>query len=122
MNTRDRLKIMEQVNAANEQHIKDWKQRLVCDRCTDKGHCPEYQPGAVCVNDRNMKEAFQMSKMTMSDMSVELAELHAICDVTVSYAVGDANNDPNPLDKLGVMLQLIQSRVAALDRAASGDE
>lgn len=122
MNTRDRLKIMEQVNAANEQHIKDWKQRLVCDRCTDKGHCPEYQPDAVCVNDRNMKEAFQMSKMTMSDMSVELAELHAICDVTVSYAVGDANNDPNPLDKLGVMLQLIQARVAALDRAVSGDE
>lgn len=122
MNTRDRLKIMEQVNAANEQHIKDWKQRLVCDRCIDNGHCPEYQPGAVCVNDRNMKEAFQMSKMTMSDMSVELAELHAICDVTVSYAVGDANNDPNPLDKLGVMLQLIQARVAALDRAASGDE
>lgn len=122
MNTRDRLKIMEQVNAANEQHIKDWNQRLVCDRCTDNGHCPEYQPGAVCVNDRNMKEAFQMSKMTMSDMSVELAELHAICDVTVSYAVGDANNDPNPLDKLGVMLQLIQARVAALDRAASGDE
>lgn len=122
MNTRDRLKIMEQVNAANEQHIKDWKQRVVCDRCTDNRHCPEYQPGAVCVNDRNMKEAFQMSKMTMSDMSVELAELHAICDVTVSYAVGDANNDPNPLDKLGVMLQLIQARVAALDRAASGDE
>lgn len=122
MNTRDRLKIMEQVNKANEQHIKDWKQRLVCDRCTDNGHCPEYQPGAVCVNDRNMKEAFQMSKMTMNDMSVELAELHAICDVTVSYAVGDANNDPNPLDKLGVMLQLIQARVAALDRAVSGDE
>lgn len=122
MNTRDRLKIMEQVNAANEQHIKDWKQRLVCDRCTDNGHFPEYQPDAVCVNDRNLKEAFQMSKMTMSDMSVELAELHAICDVTVSYAVGDANNDPNPLDKLGVMPQLIQARVAALDRAASGDE
>lgn len=122
MNTRDRLKIMEQVNAANEQHIKDWKQRLLCDGCTDRGHCPEYQPGAVCVNDRNMKEAFQMSKMTMSDISVELAELHAICDVTVSYAVGDANNDPNPLDKLGVMLQLIQARVAALDRAVSGDE
>lgn len=122
MNTRDRLKIMEQVKAANEQHIKDWKQRLLCDGCTDRGHCPEYQPGAVCVNDRNMKEAFQMDKMTMSDVSVALSELHAICDVTVSYAVGDANNDPNPLDKLGVMLQLIQERVASLDRAVSGDE
>lgn len=22
---------------------------LTCDRCTDKGHCPEYKAGSVCV-------------------------------------------------------------------------
>lgn len=55
MNTRDKLKIMDQVKAANEQHVKDWKQRqekVVCDNCTDKGHCPEYESGSVCVNER----------------------------------------------------------------------
>lgn len=25
---------------------------LTCDRCTDKGHCPEYKAGAVCVIER----------------------------------------------------------------------
>ncbi|HRV73061.1 MAG TPA: hypothetical protein P5116_04185 [Eubacteriales bacterium] len=93
-----------------------------CDVCTDRGHCPEYQSGAACVADRKNKEAFTMNKMTMSDMSVELSDLHAICDVAVSYAVGDANHDEKALDKLSVMLQLIQERVAALDDAASGEE
>lgn len=56
MNTRDKLKLMDQVKAANEQHVKDWKQscpeKVACDDCTDKGHCPEYQSGAACVADR----------------------------------------------------------------------
>ena len=25
---------------------------LTCDRCTDKGHCPEYKAGAVCAIER----------------------------------------------------------------------
>ena len=25
---------------------------VVCDVCTDNGHCPEYAPGKVCVMDR----------------------------------------------------------------------
>lgn len=27
-------------------------EKLTCDNCTDKGHCPEYIPGAVCIKDR----------------------------------------------------------------------
>lgn len=27
-------------------------EKLKCDNCTDKGHCPEYVSGAVCVEDR----------------------------------------------------------------------
>lgn len=93
-----------------------------CDVCTDRGHCPEYQSGAACVADRNIKEDFTMSKITMSDVSVDLSDLHAICDVAVSYAVGEANNDEKAVDKLSVMLQLIQERVAALDKAVSDNE
>lgn len=26
--------------------------KVMCDNCTDKGHCPEYVPGTVCVKDR----------------------------------------------------------------------
>lgn len=63
-----------------------------------------------------------MSKMTMSDVNVELSEIHAICDVAVSYAVGEANHDEKALDRISVMLQLIQERVAALDNAVAGDE
>lgn len=28
---------------------------LTCDCCTDRGHCPEYVPGGVCVADREKK-------------------------------------------------------------------
>lgn len=90
-----------------------------CDVCTDSGHCPEYQSGAACVADRNIKEDFTMSKITMSDVSCDLSAIRAICDVAVSYAVGDANNDTTALDKLSVMLQVIQERVEALDKAVS---
>ena len=31
---------------------KHTPEKMVCDECTDKGHCPEYQSGAVCVTDR----------------------------------------------------------------------
>lgn len=27
-------------------------EKIICDRCTDRGHCPEYAPGAPCVKDR----------------------------------------------------------------------
>ena len=27
-------------------------EKVVCDSCTDKGHCPEYKSGALCVIDR----------------------------------------------------------------------
>ena len=93
-----------------------------CDVCTDRGHCPEYQSGAACAADRKNKGDFTMSKITMSDVSCDLSAIHAICDVAVSYAVGDANNDSTALDKLSVMLQVIQERVEALDKAVSGDE
>lgn len=32
-------------------------EKVMCDCCTDKGHCPEYQSGAACVADR--KEVFE---------------------------------------------------------------
>ena len=28
---------------------------LTCDCCTDRGHCPEYVPGGVCVADREKR-------------------------------------------------------------------
>lgn len=34
-----------------------YPEKVTCDFCTDKEHCPEYQSGAVCVNDR--KEVFE---------------------------------------------------------------
>ena len=27
-------------------------EKVLCDNCTDRGHCPEYQSGAACVADR----------------------------------------------------------------------
>jgi len=27
-------------------------EKVVCDECSDRGHCPEYQPGAPCAADR----------------------------------------------------------------------
>ncbi len=27
-------------------------EKVVCEACTDKGHCPEYVPAGVCVNNR----------------------------------------------------------------------
>lgn len=27
-------------------------EKVACDCCTDRGHCPEYVPGAPCVKDR----------------------------------------------------------------------
>ena len=27
-------------------------EKVVCDECSDKGHCPEYQSGAPCAIDR----------------------------------------------------------------------
>ncbi len=71
MNTRDKLKIMDQVKAANEQHVKDWKQRhpekVACDDCTDGGHCPEYQSGAVCVVDRTEVNGMVITKSTVAE-------------------------------------------------------
>ena len=93
-----------------------------CDVYTDRGHCPEYQSGTACAADRKNKEDSTMSKISMCDVSVDLSDLHAICDVAVSYAVGEANNDEKAVDKLSVMLQLIQERVAALDKAVADSE
>lgn len=71
MNTRDKLKIMDQVKAANEQHVKDWKQhhteKVACDDCTDRGQCPEYQSGALCVADRKEVKGAVITKSTVAE-------------------------------------------------------
>lgn len=28
-------------------------EKVMCEACTDKGHCPEYVPAGVCVNNRS---------------------------------------------------------------------
>ena len=59
----------------------------------------------------------------MGDYSPELFEIRAICDVAAEYAVntGDSElytNDPRAAyDRLSIMIQLIQKRVAALESA-----
>lgn len=35
-----------------EVRIAEATPRATCDTCTDKGHCPEYRAGALCVADR----------------------------------------------------------------------
>lgn len=76
MNTRDKLKIMDQVKAANKQHVKDWKQRhpekVACDDCTDRGHCPEYQSGALCVADRKEIRGVVITKSTVVETVASL--------------------------------------------------
>lgn len=62
-----------------------------------------------------------MKELTMGDLSIELFEISTLCDVAVGYAVGEGEQyDKNPqtaFDKLSYMLQLIQGRVAALEKA-----
>lgn len=31
-------------------------EKLLCDLCTDKGHCPEYIPGAPCILERRVNK------------------------------------------------------------------
>lgn len=35
-----------------EAYASEKAESVSCDNCTDRGHCPEYTPGAMCVNDR----------------------------------------------------------------------
>lgn len=35
-------------------------EKVYCDGCTDKGHCPEYKAGAVCVNDRERRIKYKI--------------------------------------------------------------
>lgn len=45
-------------------------EKIFCDGCTDKGHCPEYKAGAVCVNNREriIKYKIRDNEYLRSDM------------------------------------------------------
>lgn len=59
------------------------------------------------------------------DISIELFVIRAICDVAADYAVGAgegdiyANNPGAAFDRLSIMIQLIQERVAELEDAVN---
>ena len=40
----------EEIEALKAQHRQP--EKVFCDECSDRGHCPEYQPGASCAADR----------------------------------------------------------------------
>lgn len=44
----------EEIEALKAQHRQP--EKVVCDCCTDRGHCPEFESGAACVVDRGGAE------------------------------------------------------------------
>lgn len=78
MNNGDKLKVMDQVKAANERHIKRWMQsrpeKVTCDNCTDKGHCPEYQSSAACIVDRKEGVNVEITKSTVASTVAALRD------------------------------------------------
>ena len=41
----------EEIEALKAQQYRR-PEKVVCDECSDRGHCPEYKPGAPCAPDR----------------------------------------------------------------------
>ena len=60
-----------------------------------------------------------MKEFTMGDLSIELFEIRALCDVAECYAERAANDNPDTpaFDNIFYMLQLIQARVTELEEA-----
>lgn len=61
-----------------------------------------------------------MKTITMSDVAVDLNAIRVLCDVAVSYAVNEGDNDAGAVNKFNTMLQIIQEKVEALDDAVNG--
>lgn len=61
-----------------------------------------------------------MKTITMSDVAVDLNTIRVLCDVAVSYAVNEGDNDTGAVNKFNTMLQIIQEKVEALDDAVNG--
>ena len=51
---------------------------------------------------------------------MDLNAIRVLCDVAVSYAVYEGDNDQTAVNKFNTMLQIIQEKVAALDDAVNG--
>ena len=61
-----------------------------------------------------------MKTITMSDVALDLNAIRVLCDVAVSYAVNEGDNDAGAVNKFNTMLQIIQEKVEALDDAVTG--
>lgn len=61
-----------------------------------------------------------MKTITISEVAVDLNAIRVLCDVAVSYAVYEGDNDATAVNKFNTMLQIIQEKVAALDDAVNG--
>lgn len=71
-------------------------EKLKCDNCTDKGHCPEYKSGAVCVNDRERVIKYKirdndyfralLEKQGVAGDIIEVA-LEGLADLNLDYTL-----------------------------------
>ena len=51
-----------------------------------------------------------------SDALLELNTIHVLCDLSVLYSVNDANTEPDAVNKLSAMLQVMQERIEGLEK------
>ena len=63
-----------------------------------------------------MNNAPATCSVSLSDALLELNTVHVLCDMSVLYAVNDADRDPEAVNKLSTMLQLIQEQIEGLEK------
>lgn len=51
-----------------------------------------------------------------SDALLELNTIHVLCDLSVLYSVNEANTEPDAVNKLSAMLQVMQERIEGLEK------
>lgn len=63
-----------------------------------------------------MNNAPATYSVSLSDALLELNTLHVLCDVSILFSVNEANTDPEAVNKLSTMLQLMQEHIEGLEK------
>lgn len=53
---------------------------------------------------------------SLSDALLQLNTVHVLCDVSVLFSVNETNTDPEAVNKLSTMLQLMQEHIESLEK------
>ena len=63
-----------------------------------------------------MRNAPATNSAILSDALLQLNTIHVLCDVSVLFSVNEANADPDALNKLCTMLQVMQTQIEELEK------